>query len=276
MRMEFNNLDIAVIIPCYNEETTIGKVVSDFKTELPEARIYVFDNNSSDQSAKIASQAGAIVVKEKRQGKGFVIASMFRKIEADFYIMVDGDDTYPADRVHDLLKPLIQEEADMVVGNRLSKFTDDAFRPLHVFGNHIICSLINLVFSSRLKDPLSGFRAFNRDLVKHIPVVASGFDVETEMTLQILYRHYVIHEIEIPYRERPRGSLSKLNTFSDGFVILRKIFSILRAYKPLTFFGGIGLMLSFAGFILGIGPIFEIIVENVVYSVPNAIFAAIC
>lgn len=242
-QIDYSTCELAVLIPCYNEEPTIVKVIKDFQRELPEAKIYVFDNNSTDRSYELAISAGATVIKEKHQGKGFVIHSMLMKIVADIYILVDGDDTYPAEKVHDLILPVIKDEADMVVGQRLSSYSKNAFRPLHHSGNKLVCSLINAIFSTHLKDPMSGYRVFNRNTALELPIVATGFDVETEMTLQLLYRHFKIIELEIPYRERPQGSFSKLNTFSDGLKVLYKIFSILQSYKPLSFFGGIGLIL---------------------------------
>jgi glycosyltransferase involved in cell wall biosynthesis len=241
------DLDIAVLIPCYNEALTIVKVVKDFQTQLPDARIYVFDNNSSDGSDNLARAAGAIVIPEKRQGKGYVIASMFNKIDADYYLMVDGDDTYPAERARDLLQPLLEEKADMVAGYRLSEYEDKAFRPMHIAGNKLVCSLINLVFHSHLIDPMTGYRAFTREVAENLPIVASGFDVETEMTLQLLYRHFVIKELPIAYRARPVGSISKLRTYSDGFKVLMKILGIIEAYKPLTFFGSLAIVSFMVG-----------------------------
>lgn len=248
---DFSSLNIAVLIPCYNEQKTIVKVIQDFRKELPDANIYVFDNNSTDDSYELAVNAGAIVIKEKKQGKGFVVAAMLQKVQADYYIMVDGDDTYSAEYAHALLEPLMDERADMVVGQRLSQYDKDAFRPLHVFGNKVICKLLNLIFNSNLSDPLSGYRAFTEEVALRLPVVASGFDVETELTLQMLYRHLIIKEIPIPYRARPQGSFSKLSTFKDGVRILFKIFSILRSYKPMTFFGSLGILSAFIA--LGIG-----------------------
>jgi len=242
----------AVLIPCYNEATTIAKVVSDFRSCLPAADIYVFDNNSTDGSGMLASQAGAAVINEKRQGKGFVVASMLQKVYADYYIMVDGDDTYPADACIHLLNPLKNAEADMVVGQRLTGFEKGSFRPFHVFGNRMICALMNTIFNSRLKDPLSGYRAFTREVALQLPVVAIGFDIETELTLQMLYRHMVIHEVPVHYRSRPSGSSSKLNTFKDGFRVLFKIFSILRSYKPLTFFGSLAILSEIVALTAGI------------------------
>ncbi len=242
--------DIAVLIPCYNEEATIEKVVRDFRVQLPDALIYVFDNNSTDNSHALAKAAGALVIKEKRQGKGFVVAAMLRKVKADYYIMVDADDTYPAEYCHALLQPLYNEQADMVVGQRLSEYNRHAFRFLHVFGNKAICSLINSIFHSDLQDPLSGYRAFTREVALQLPVVASGFDVETELTLQMLYRQFVIQEVTVSYRARPAHSFSKLSTFKDGFNVLMKIFLILRSYKPLTFFGGLGILCELAAFVI--------------------------
>lgn len=267
------SLVIAVLIPCYNEEKTIVKVIKDFQRELPTAEIYVFDNNSTDNSLTLAQETGAIVIKEKRQGKGFVIQSMLKKVIADVYLMVDADDTYPAESAHDLISPILNEEADMVVGQRLSDYSDSAFRPLHYQGNKLVCSLINSIFNSYLKDPMSGYRTFSREVVRELPVVASGFDVETEMTLQMLYRNFKIVEVEIPYRERPTGSVSKLNTFKDGFKVLYKIFSIMQSYKPLTFFGGSGLVLSVLGLVIGSYVINEYALYQYIYSVPKAILA---
>jgi len=240
---------IAVLIPCFNESLTVSKVIADFKRELPHATIYVFDNNSTDASAEIALQAGATVIREKKQGKGFVIASMLNKVVADVYVMVDADDTYSAEHVHKLFEPLFSGQADMVVGQRLSTYTHKAFRPLHVFGNRLVVSLINLIFSSELTDVMSGYRAFTGEVAVSLPVVASGFDVETEMTLQLLYRRFVIREVPVPYKERPVGSTSKLNTFKDGIRVIFKILGIFKAYKPFTFFGGLGLFSFFVGII---------------------------
>lgn len=242
---------IAVLIPCYNECTTIVKVIQDFQRELPEAEIFVFDNNSTDGSLELAKSTGATVVREKRQGKGHVVSSMIKLVVADYYVMVDADDTYPAERVHDLLHPLFNEEVDMVVGQRLSDYGEKAFRPLHYSGNKLVCNSINFIFSAHLKDPMSGYRTFTRAVALELPIVATGFDVETEMTLQLLYRHFTIKEIEIAYRERPSGSYSKLNTFKDGWIVIWKIFSIVQSYKPLTFFGGIGLMFLIVAAVLG-------------------------
>lgn len=267
---------IAVLIPCYNEGATIAKVVRDFRRCVPGAQIYVFDNRSTDDTAAAARAAGALVIKEKRQGKGFVISAMLRKVDADFYIMVDGDDTYPADDAQALLTPLMSGDADMVVGQRLTTYEKGAFRPLHVIGNRLVCRLIGLVFSTDLADPMSGYRAFSREVAEALPVVAWGFDIETEMTLQLLYRRFVIREIAVSYRARPEGSTSKLRTFRDGAVVLFKILDIFKAYKPLTFFGGLALLFCFIGAIVGVFPVYEYVQYRYVFSVPKAVFAASC
>ncbi|GAP07635.1 MAG TPA: glycosyl transferase [Anaerolinea thermolimosa] len=264
---------IAVLIPCYNEAATIQKVISDFQRELPEAEIYVFDNNSTDGSGMLARQAGARVIREKRQGKGFVVASMFRRVEADYYVMVDGDDTYPAEQVHELLAPLLADEADMVVGQRLAVYEKEAFRPLHVFGNHLVCWLVNMIFNAQLQDPMSGYRAFTQEVACSLPITARGFDIETEMTLQLLHLNFVIHEVPVMYRARPEGSRSKLNTYRDGALVLLKILGILRSYKPLTFFGGLGLLCGMASVLVGVFPVVEYLRFQYVYSVPKAILA---
>ncbi|MFQ5424722.1 MAG: glycosyltransferase [Phycisphaerae bacterium] len=234
---------IAVLVPCYNEAPTVAKVIADFRRALPEAVIYVFDNNSTDGTADLARSAGATVIREKKQGKGHVVAAMLEQVEADLYVMVDGDDTYPADRVDDLLAPLRAEAADMVVGLRKATDAEAAYRRFHVFGNWLVRSLINAIFGSTLTDIMSGYRAFTRHVARNMPVIAYGFDIETEMTLQCLYRRWVIREVPVAYRERPAGSVSKLNTFKDGLRVVFRILNVFRSYKPLTFFGGIGIVL---------------------------------
>jgi glycosyltransferase involved in cell wall biosynthesis len=209
-----------LLIPCLDEEQAIAKVIRDFRKELPEAEVYVYDNNSSDRTALIAEAAGARVIREKRQGKGFVVASMFEDVEADLYVLVDGDDTYPAKKVHEMLQPLIDERADMVVGNRLEKFGERSFRPFHVLGNKLVVGLVNLIFKCPLRDIISGYRAFNRDFVRKVPIVSRGFEVETEMTFQALHYDFIITEVPVPCRKRTEGSSSKLKTFSDGMKTL--------------------------------------------------------
>lgn len=232
---------VAVLIPCYNEAATIEKVVTDFRAALPDAAIHVFDNNSDDGTGDIAQRAGAIVQTEKRQGKGFVVAAMFEKVEADVYLMVDGDDTYPADRAAEMIAPVVSGAADMVVGCREAVDEAAAYRRFHVFGNWLVRKLINLIFGANLRDIMSGYRAFSREVALNLPIMAYGFDIETEMSIQCLYRRWVIHEISVAYRERPEGSESKLSTFRDGFRVLFRILSLFRSYKPLTFFGGMGI-----------------------------------
>ena len=267
---------IAILIPCYNEEITIGKVVDDFRHEVPSADIYVFDNCSTDATADIAAEHGAIVLKECRQGKGFVVDRMFDRIDADVYVMVDGDDTYPAEDVHKLLQPVIRGDADMVVGGRLSTYTDESFRPLHVAGNKVVCLLVNWIGHSQLADIMSGYRAFNRHVIRQIPVVSAGFEVETDLTLQVLYYKLKIVEVSVPYRARPAGSQSKLRTFQDGFRVLWRIFTLFRAFKPLTFFGSLGLFLFLLGLLAGFLPIHDYFTDpnHYVRHVPLAILGA--
>ena len=267
---------IAILIPCYNEQITIGKVIDDFHRELPSAAIYVFDNCSTDATNQIAREHGAIVLKECRKGKGFVVEGMFTRITADFYVLVDGDDTYPAEQVHRLLEPVLSEDADMVVGARLSNHTGKSFRPFHLFGNRLVRRVVNWVGRSQLTDIMSGYRAFNGHVVKHIPVVSSGFEVETEMTLQMLYYRLKIVEVDIPYRERPPGSESKLRTFHDGFYVLLKIFNLFRAFKPLAFFGSLGLFFLVCGLLAGILPVHDYLTDpnHAVRHFPMAILAS--
>jgi glycosyltransferase involved in cell wall biosynthesis len=269
------DLKIAVLIPCHNEESTIGKVIGQFRQELPSAEIYVFDNCSTDTSATIAQQSGAGVIYEPRKGKGFVIESMLDRIDTDIFVMVDGDDTYPAEAVHKLMEPVLEGKADMAVGARLSGYTGKSFPRSHIFGNHLVRFLINRIFNTQLTDIMSGFRVFNRRVSSLIPIVSAGFEVETEMTIQMLYYQMKIVEVQVPYKHRPQGSQSKLNTIQDGFKVLWKIFSLFRAFKPLTFFGSAGLLLLAAGLLAGIRPIQDYITEpdHYVRHVPLAILA---
>ena len=274
--MSATNPSVAVVIPCYQEAASIGKVVADFRRELPDATVYVFDNNCTDGTAQIAAKAGAIVVREKRQGKGFVVASMFDQIDEDLLVMVDGDDTYEAGFIHKLMEPILRGDADMTVATRLSDHADKSFRPLHVFGNQSVCGIINWMFRAQVSDIFSGYRVFTRAAAKQIPITARGFDVETELTLQALYRGMVIQELPAPYRARGEGSFSKLNTFSDGFRVLLKLFLILKSYKPLTFFGGISLILIALGLVVGSLPVYDYLTDpnHFVHRVPSAILAA--
>ena len=235
---------IAVLVPCYNEELTIKAVIEDFKKVIPQADIYVYDNNSKDKTAEIAKDAGAIVVKEYRQGKGNVVRSMFRDIEADCYIMVDGDDTYPAEDAYNVAKLVLEGKADMAIGDRLSStYFQENKRPFHNLGNKLVRTLINKIFKSEIKDIMTGCRAFNRTFVKSFPVLSKGFEIETEMSIHALDKRFLIGEVPIAYRDRPEGSESKLNTFADGFKVLRTILNLYKDYKPLSFFGLISLLL---------------------------------
>jgi glycosyltransferase involved in cell wall biosynthesis len=265
---------IAVVIPCYQEALTIAKVIADFRRELPAAQIYVYDNNCTDGTADIAARAGATVRREKRQGKGYVVAAMFDQIREDILIMVDGDDTYEAGHVHKLLEPILRGDADMTIATRLTSHEDKSFRPLHVAGNQLVCGIINWMFHSRVSDIFSGYRAFTREAIRQIPVTTRGFDIETELTLQSLYRGQVIQEMPAPYRARPAGSFSKLNTVSDGFRVLLRLFLILKTYKPLTCFGALALLLFLLGLAAGVMPVYEFITEHYVHRIPSAILAA--
>ena len=272
--MDINNkAKIVILIPCLNEEITIGKVIHDFQDAIPEAKIIVFDNNSTDRTAAIVRECGAEVIPESRPGKGHVVASMFRKVDADYYVIVDGDDTYSAEHVRKLLEPVMKEQADMAVAVRLAEYTATSFRPLHVFGNNLVRRLVNWIFNSNLSDIMSGYRAYSRELVQSIPILSSGFEVETEMTIRILDYGFRIKEVPLPYRERPEGSVSKLRTFHDGFRVLAEIARIAKAYKPFTFFGGIGLAFILAGGISGIWVILDYLEDEYVNKVPTAILA---
>lgn len=266
---------IAVLIPCYNEEITIEKVIKDFKKELPSADIYVYDNNSKDNTAKIAKENGAIVKHEYRQGKGNVVRSMFRDIDADIYVMVDGDDTYPAEEVHKLIEPIRNNEADMVIGDRLTNGTyqNENKRHFHEFGNNIVRDSINKLFKSNLKDIMTGYRVFNKIFVKNMPVMSPKFEIETEMTLHALDKKFIIKEIPIIYRDRPEGSVSKLNTFSDGFKVLKTIIKMLKDFKPRQFFWVVSVVFIILGLIIGIPVIVEFAKTGFITKVPSAILA---
>ncbi len=229
---------IAVLIPCYNEEKTVQKVVSDFKRVLPEAVVYVYNNNSTDRTAELAQKAGAVVRNEYMQGKGNVIRRMFREIDAQCYIMADGDDTYPAEDAPEMARLVLEQQADMVVGDRLSStyFTENT-RPFHNLGNRLVRGSIQLLFRNNIKDIMTGYRAFSYEFVKTFPVISKGFEIETEMSIHAVNANMHLENLIIGYRDRPEGSVSKLNTYSDGFKVLRTIARLYRVYKPLGFFG---------------------------------------
>lgn len=237
---------IAVLIPCYNEAKTIGKVICDFKKILPEAVIYVYDNNCTDQTAEIAREAGAVVRCEYQQGKGNVIRRMFREIDAECYIMTDGDDTYPAEAAREMANCVLQKNIDMVIGDRLSSsyFTENK-RLFHNFGNIFVRKSINFLFQNDIKDIMTGYRAFSYEFVKTFPVLSKGFEIETEMSIHAIDKNMSIENIIIDYRDRPTGSQSKLNTYSDGLKVLRTIGRLYRTYKPIGFFGAIAFLLAF-------------------------------
>lgn len=267
---------IAVLIPCYNESLTIEKVVSDYKEALPEATIYVYDNNSSEHTDELARKAGAKVVYEYRQGKGNVIRSMFRDIDAECYLMIDGDDTYPAENAREMVDLVLNKGVDMVIGDRLSStyFTENK-RPFHNMGNRIVRSLINHLFHSNVKDIMTGYRAFSRLFVKSFPVLSKGFEIETEMTIHALDKNFLLEEIPVTYRDRPEGSESKLNTVSDGMKVLKTIASLFRDYKPLLFFS----CASIICLLLGIGffvPVFvSYIHTGLVEKIPTIIVSGV-
>jgi glycosyltransferase involved in cell wall biosynthesis len=241
---------VAVVIPCLNEGPTIGGVVTAFRRHLPEAEILVFDNGSTDDTASAAAEAGAVVMSEKRRGKGYVVQAMFERVEADYFVMVDGDDTYPAERARALLEPVVRGEADMTIGSRIMRGSSSEIRFLNWVGNKFFKRVINTIFRTSLTDILSGYRCMNRRLVKSLPLFVKGFDVEAEITIKSLERGYRLVEVPVDLRPRVEGSHSKLRLLRDGLSILGTIFSLFRDYKPLTFFGGIGVVL----FLLGLVP----------------------
>ena len=264
---------IAVLIPCYNEEKTISKVINDFKQALPEAQIYVYNNNSSDSTAEIASKIeGVIVRNEYMQGKGNVIRRMFREIDAECYIMTDGDDTYPADNARKMVELVLNKNADMVVGDRLSStyFVENK-RPFHNLGNLIVRKSINILFKNDIKDIMTGYRAFSYGFVKSFPVLSQGFEIETEMSIHAIDKNMYVENVVIAYRDRPEGSESKLNTYADGLRVLRTIMRLYRTYKPMAFFGFISLILSFVALIFFIPVLKEYINTGLVLKFPTLI-----
>lgn len=267
---------VAVLIPCYNESRTIEKVVRDFRRALPEAAIYVYDNNSSDGTAEIAANAGAIVRRERMQGKGNVIRRMFREIDADCYVMADGDDTYPAENAPELVRLVLEEQADMVVGDRLSStyFTENK-RPFHNVGNSLVRASINMLFRSEIKDIMTGYRAFSYAFVKTYPVLSRGFEIETDMSIHAINRNMLVRNVVIDYRDRPDGSVSKLNTYSDGAKVLLTIARLFKNYKPFAFFGVISLVLALlsAGFMIPV--LSEFLTTGLVPRFPTLIVCAV-
>jgi len=266
---------IAVLIPCYNESQTIGKVVRDFREVLPEADIYVYDNNSTDGTDAIARAAGAIVRYERRQGKGHVIRTMFREIEADCYLMIDGDDTYPAENAREMVNKVLCEGYDMVIGDRLSStyFTENK-RPFHNTGNLLVRKLVNRFFRGNVTDIMTGYRAFSLMFVKSFPVLSKGFEIETEMTIHALDKSFALASVPVGYRDRPEGSISKLNTFSDGFKVLKTIATLFKDYKPLLFFSLIASVLMVLGLVLLIPVLTEFHATGLVPRLPT--FVAAC
>lgn len=273
MLEEIEGLSIAVLLPCYNEEVTIGKVVRDFKAALPDATVYVYDNNSTDRTAEIAAAEGASVRREPRQGKGNVIRAMFEDIDADVYVMADGDDTYPADAAPAMVSKVL-DGYDMVIGDRLSStYFQENKRPFHNFGNRLVRGSINGLFNAHVTDIMTGYRAFNFTFVKTYPVLSRGFEVETEMTIHSLNNNLRLYEMPIQYRDRPEGSVSKLDTVGDGIKVMSTIFRMIREYKPLPFFGGLGLIIGIVGIVLCGTVTFEFAKTGVVTHFPTLIGA---
>lgn len=263
---------IAVLIPCYNEEQTIAKVVQDVRNALPEAVVYVYDNNSTDRTVELAKAAGATIRYEYKQGKGNVIRRMFREIDAQCYLMIDGDDTYPLDCAQELVDKVLNHNADMVVGDRLSStyFTENK-RPFHNFGNSLMRAGINSLFHSDIKDIMTGYRAFSYEFVKTFPVFSKGFEIETEMTIHAVNYNMQVENVVVEYRDRPAGSVSKLNTYSDGFKVIRKMLQLYKNYKPLRFFGALGFLLVLLALIFMIPVIGEYFNTGLVPRFPTLI-----
>ena len=262
-----------MLLPCFNEEVTIGKVVRDFKAALPDATVYVYDNNSTDRTAEIAAAEGAIVRREPRQGKGNVIRAMFEDIDADVYVMADGDDTYPADAAPAMVSKVL-DGYDMVIGDRLSStYFQENKRPFHNFGNRLVRGSINGLFNAHVTDIMTGYRAFSFTFVKTYPVLSRGFEVETEMTIHSLNNNLRLYEMPIQYRDRPAGSVSKLDTVGDGIKVMSTIFRMIREYKPLPFFGTIGLLIGAIGILLCGGVTYEFAKTGLVAHFPTLIGA---
>lgn len=263
---------IAVLIPCYNESQTIAKVVADYRAALPEADIYVYDNNSKDGTDEIARKAGAIVRYEHRQGKGNVIRTMFREIDADCYLMIDGDDTYPAENAREMVNQVLEQGVDMVVGDRLSStyFTENK-RPFHNVGNVLVRKLVNGFFGGNVTDIMTGYRAFSRTFVKSFPIMSKGFEIETEMTIHALDKNLCLSSVPVGYRDRPAGSESKLNTFSDGFKVLKTIGKLVKDYKPLPFFSAVAALLFVIAMVLFVPVMVEYNATGLVPRIPTLV-----
>ncbi len=274
--MKKNQNKIAILIPCYNESLTIEKVIKDYKKALPEAEIYVYDNNSTDHTDEISKKAGAIVRYEYRQGKGNVIRSMFRDIDADCYLMIDGDDTYPSENAREMCNYVLEGKADMVVGDRLSStyFTENK-RPFHNFGNKIVRFSINKLFKNNIHDIMTGYRAFSYNFVKGFPVLSKGFEIETEMTIHAVDKNFKLVEIPVTYRDRPVGSVSKLNTYKDGFKVLKTIATLFKEYKPGIFFGIFASIFLLISLILGVPVFLEYFETGLVPRFPSLIVSGI-
>ena len=267
---------IAVLIPCYNESKTIEKVVKDYKKALPEADIYVYDNNSSDGTDEIARKAGAIVRYETKQGKGNVIRTMFREIDADCYLMVDGDDTYPAESARKMCDYVLEKNVDMVIGDRLSStYFQENKRPFHNFGNKLVERLINKIFKSNIVDIMTGYRAFSYNFAKTFPILSKGFEIETEMTIHAIDKNFTLKEVPIQYRDRPEGSVSKLNTFSDGFKVIKTIATLFKEYRPAFFFNILGTIILIISIFMGIPVLVEYFKTGLVPRFPTLIVASI-
>lgn len=265
---------IAVLIPCYNEVKTIKKVVSDYKKALPEATIYVYDNNSSDGTDQVALKAGAVVKYEYRQGKGNVVRRMFKDIDAECYLMIDGDDTYPKENAREMCDLILGGKADMVIGDRLSStYFSENKRLFHSFGNKLVRWLINFIFKSDVKDIMTGYRAFGYNFVKNFPVLSKGFEIETEMTIYALDKNFLLKEIPVEYRDRPEGSTSKLNTFKDGFKVLKTIAVLFKEYKPFIFFGMVSLLFLIISVVFALPIFIEYFRTGLVPRIPTLVFS---
>ena len=275
MPYQLGNASIAVLVPCYNEAATIAKVIDDFRRELPTSKIYVYDNNSSDATADIAREHGAVVRRETRQGKGNVVRQMIRDIDADYYLVVDGDDTYPATAAQLLIEPLVAGYADMAVGDRISNgsYRKQNGRAFHGFGNKLVCQLIRIIYGFEYKDVTTGYRAFTRVFAKTLPIESPGFEIETEISIHAVDKRWRVVEVPIEYRSRPAGSHSKLNTMSDGLAVLRMIGSLFKDYRPLAMFTGIAALFVALGLIVGIPVVAEYSETGLVERFPSAMLA---